>query len=93
MSSPAQKRGGCGHVMMSFDCHSFFARCRDEGKGKDPFVEKPDTTDFKFCNSEDQRIQLATPSYKLKKELRSWKLPQLPVKAVLLLLIRPLYLL
>ena len=55
--------------MASFDCHSC-ARCRDEGKGRDPCVEKPDTTGFKFCNSltEDQRIQLATPSYKLKKE-------------------------
>ena len=35
-----------------------------------------DTTDCKFCNSltEDQRIQLATPSYKLKKEKREAKM-------------------
>ena len=46
--------------------------------------------------TEDQRIQLATPSYKLKKEnvrLRSWKLPQLPVKTMLHLSIQPLFLL
>ena len=38
-------------------------------------MEKPDTTDCKFCNSltEDQRIQLATPSNKLKKEKREAK--------------------
>ena len=70
MSSPGQKRGGCGHVMVSFDCHFFCARCRHKGKGKDSCVEKPDTTDCKFYNSlsKDQRVQLATPSYRLKKE-------------------------
>ena len=45
MSSPGQKRGGCGHVMVSFDGHSFCAICRDKRKGKDPCVENPQTTD------------------------------------------------
>ena len=55
--------------MASFDCHSFCARCRDKGKGKDPCIEKPDTADCNFCNSltAEQRVQLATPSYKIKK--------------------------
>ena len=75
MSSPGQKRWGCRHVMASFDSYSFCAWCRDKGKGKDPCIEKPDTTDCKFCNSltEDQHLQLATPSYKLKKEKREAK--------------------
>ena len=61
--------------MASFDCHSFCARCRDKGKDKDPCVEKPDTTECKFCNVLilEQRIQLATPSYKIKKEKREAK--------------------
>ena len=52
-----------------------FARCRDKGKGKDPCVEQPDTKDCKFCNSltPEQHLQLATPSYKLKKEKREAK--------------------
>ena len=67
MSSPGQKRGSCGHVMASFDCHSFCARCHDKGKGQDPCVEKKDSTDCKLCNSltAEQPAQLATPSYKL----------------------------
>ena len=88
MSSPGQKWGGCGHVMESFDSHSFGAQCRHKGKGKDPCVEKPDTTDCKFCNSltEDQCLQLATPSYKLKKEKHEAEKMEpslLPVKTVL----------
>ena len=70
MSSPGQKRGACGHVIANFDSHSSCARCRDKGKGKDPCVENPETKDCKFCNSltPEPRLQLATPSYKLKKE-------------------------
>ena len=70
MSSPGQKRGACGHVMASFDSHAFCAHCRDKGKGKDPCVEQPDTKDCKFYNSltPEQRLQLSTPSYKIKKE-------------------------
>ena len=75
MSSPGQKRGGYGHVMASLDSHSFCARCRDKGKGKGPCIEKPDTTYCKSCNSltEEQRCQLATPSYQIKKEKRETK--------------------
>ena len=72
MSSPGQKRGACGHVMAIFDSHSVCARCRDKGKGKDPCVENPQCTDCKLCNllTPDLNTQLATPSYKLKKEKR-----------------------
>ena len=67
MSSHSQKHGSCGHIMASFDSHSFCARCREKGKGSDPCVNHND------CNScsiltEDQRLQLSTPSYRLKKE-------------------------
>ena len=72
MSSPAQKHGSCGHIMASFDTHSFCARCREKGKGSDPCVLK---NDCNSCNilSEDQRLQLSTPSYRLKKEKRDLK--------------------
>ena len=70
MSSPGQKRGSCGHAMASFDGHAFCARCRDKGKGTDPCVENKDTS--KFCDilTPEQRVQLATTSYKLKKVKR-----------------------
>ena len=56
--------------MAGFDSHSFCARCRDKGKGKDPCVEKPQSTNCKFCNSltSGQCSKLSTPSYKPKKE-------------------------
>ena len=78
MSSPGQKRGNCGHAMASFDGHSFCARCREKGKGKDTCVESP-TIDCKFCNllTPEQKAQLATPSYKLKKEKRDTKKAEL----------------
>ena len=67
MSSPGQKHGGCGHLMASFDTHSFFARCREKSKGPDPCVSK---SDCQACNilTEDQPLQLSTPSYRIKKE-------------------------
>ena len=70
MASPGQKRGGCGHLMAGFDTHSYCARCRDKGKGPDPCVENPKSTDCKFCSilTCEQRSQLSTPSYTLKKE-------------------------
>ena len=45
------------------------ARCRDKGKGKDPCVEKPDV-ECTICNnfSPEQRLQLSTPLYKIKKD-------------------------
>ena len=71
MSFPGQKRGNYGHAMASFEGHSFCARCREKGKGKDMCVESP-TTDCKFCLllTPEQKAQLATPSYELKKEKR-----------------------
>ena len=76
MLSPGQKRGNCGHAMASFDGHSFCARCRE--KGKDTCVESP-ITDCKFCLllTPEQKAQLATPSYKLKKEKRDAKKAEL----------------
>ena len=73
MSSPGQKRGSCGHAMAGFDGHSFCARCREKGKGEEPCIAN--TTECKFCNlfSPEQWAQLATPSYKLKKEKRDAK--------------------
>ena len=75
MSSPGQKRGSCGHGMASFDGHLYCACCRDKGKGKDTCVESKDSSDCVHCNSltPEQRAQLATPSYKLKKEKREAK--------------------
>ena len=75
MSSPGQKRGACGHAMASFDGHLSCARCRDKGKGKDTCVENKDSTNCSHCNAltPEQKAQLATPSYKLKKEKREAK--------------------
>ena len=78
MSSPGQHRGKCGHVMANFDTHFHCARCRDKGKGKEPCVSDPQMFNCQICNSltSDQRQQLATPSYKLKKEKREAKLTE-----------------
>ena len=74
MASPGQKHSVCGHLMAGFDSYSSCARCCDKGKGKDPCVGKPEST-CKFCDilTCDQRAQLSTPSYKLKKEKREAK--------------------
>ena len=69
MSSPSQRRGGCGHMMAGFDPHTVCARCRDKKKGTDPCVEKEGAI-CRHCNAltPEQLAQLSTPSYKLKKE-------------------------
>ena len=72
MASPGQKQGRCGHLMAGFDTHSFCARCRDKNKGPDPCISE------EVCNScniltADQRLQLSTSSYKIKKEKRELK--------------------
>ena len=76
MSSPGQRRGKCGHIMANFDTHSHCARCRDKGKGKEPCVSDPQTSDCQICNNltSEQLQQLSTPSYKIKKEKREAKL-------------------
>ena len=75
MASPGQKRGSCGHAMAGFDGHAFCARCREKGKGEEPCIANKDTTDCKFCNllTPEQRAQISTPSYKIKKEKREAK--------------------
>ena len=67
MSSPGQKRGSCGHVMALFDNHKKCARCREKGVGDDPCVKKQDC---QICNvfTPSQILQLATPTYKARKE-------------------------
>ena len=59
-------------MMASFDSHCFCARCREKGKGSDPCISH---LDCNACNSltEEQRIQLSTPSYRIKKEKRDSK--------------------
>ena len=54
-----------------FDQHSHCAR-RHKGQGSDPYVMKQECT---FCNvlTTDQKAQLATPSYKLKKDKKADK--------------------
>ena len=74
MSSPGQKRGSCGHAMASFNGHTYCACCHDKGKGDEPCIANKETSDCKFCNAlSPERVQLATPSYKLKKEKREAK--------------------
>ena len=69
MVSPGQKRGSCGHVMALFDAHYKCSRCHEKGIGQDPCVQKKQC---QICNnlSEDQKKQLATPTYRARKELQ-----------------------
>ena len=74
MSSPSQRRGGCGHMMAGFDHHTVCARCRDKKKGSDPCVKSPpESCDHCDLLTPEQRTQLSTPSYKLKKERKEAK--------------------
>ena len=80
MSSTGQKHGSCVHLMASFDGQSFCACCREKGKGSDPCVSH---NDCNSCNilTEEQCLQLATPSYRLKKEKRELeKTSDTPIK-------------
>ena len=72
MSSPGQKRGSCGHVMALFDNHKKCARCRDKGVGDDPCVKKLPCSICKAFTPA-QIHQLATPTYKERKERSSQK--------------------
>ena len=74
MASPSQRRGGCGHMMAGFDLHSVCARCRDKKKGSDPCTKSP-PEDCQHCDAftPEQKTQIATPSYKLKKEKKDAK--------------------
>ena len=67
MASPGQRKGACSHIMASFDRHSRCAHCRDKGLGEDPCISKLPCEYCKLLTPE-QVIQLATPTYKLRKE-------------------------
>ena len=58
-------------MMAGFDLQNYCARCHDKKKGKDPCVEKPNL-ECQLCKAltPEEVSQLATPSYKLKKEKR-----------------------
>ena len=66
---PWTEEGSCGHIMALFDAHAKCARCREKGIGQDPCVEKKPC---QICDnlSEDQKKQLATPTYRARKELQ-----------------------
>ena len=70
MSSPGQRRGSCGHAMAGFDSHFKCARCRDKGLGDDPCVQKKDCD---ICRgfTPEQVLQLATPTYRDRKEKKT----------------------
>ena len=85
MASPGQRKGACGHIMASFDRHSRCARCREKGLGEDPCISKLPCEYFELLTP-DQVIQLATPTYKLRKE-------KLKVKNLLLIQLQLLLLL
>ena len=61
MSSPSQRRGGCGHMMAGFDLHSVCAHCRDKKKGSDPCIGTPPAT-CSHCDAltAEQKAQLST---------------------------------
>ena len=69
-------------MMADFDLHSVCARCRDKKKGSDPCIETPPAA-CSHCDalSSEQKAQLSTPSYKLKKEKKEAK-SSTPAKAL-----------
>ena len=72
MSSPGQRKGASGHIMANFDKHFRCARCRDKGHGVDPCVKQ---LQCEFCKllAPEQVVQLATPTYKFRKEKQKSK--------------------
>ena len=71
MASSGQRMGGCGHIMVNFDMHIRCARCRDKGSGTDPCVLGQDDCSVCLLLTPKQQKQLATPTYKLRKEKKS----------------------
>ena len=59
--------------MASFDTHVRCARCREKGSGSDPCVQGKDDCTACLMLTPKQRKQLATPTYKLRKEKKSSK--------------------
>ena len=68
MSSPAQKRGTCGHVMAVFDGHLKCSRCRDKGVGDHLCVLKKACPICKAFTPE-QIQQLSAPTYRDRKNM------------------------
>ena len=68
-------------MMAGFDLHSVCAHCRDKKKGSDPCIGTPSAT-CSHCDAltAEQKAQLSTPSYKLKKEKKEAK-SSTPAKA------------
>ena len=59
--------------MASFDTHIRCACCREKGSGSDPCVQGKDDCAACLMLTPEQRKQLATPTYKLRKEKKSSK--------------------
>ena len=57
--------------MASFDTHICCARCRENGTESDPCVQGKDDCTACLLLTPEQRKQLATPTYKLRKEKKS----------------------
>ena len=59
----------CGHAMAIFDSHIKCACCREKGVGSDACVEKKPCS---ICDgfSEEPKLQLSTPKYRVRKELQ-----------------------
>ena len=71
-STPGQRKGAGRHIMASFDKHSRCARCQDKGQGEDPCVKH---LPCEYCDllTPEQVLQLATPTYKIRKEKQKSK--------------------
>ena len=57
--------------MASCDTHICCAHCREKGAGSDPCVQGKDDCAACLLLTPDQRKQLVTPTYKLRKEKKS----------------------
>ena len=57
--------------MANFDTHIRCARCREKGAGSDPCVQGKEDCAACLLLTPEQRKQLATPTYKLRKEKKS----------------------
>ena len=72
-------------LMVAFDNHNYCASCHDKGKGSNPCLLKQDCG-FCIAMTSDQQAQLATPSYKLKKDKRDLKSDKCHINGSLCLL-------
>ena len=86
MAAPGQNRGTCGHIMALFSSHSKCARCHEKGSGSDSSVEKKPC---EICDmfSSEQKKQLATPNYRIRKEHQQKKTSSTPILLIQLTLL------